>query len=126
MSENTPQLNCRTVTMVDCGDWDAFVMEVYGRPYDYQQQDGCRSRGVMSFIASTGDIFWGYDDATPEELMGNEYNMGVSLKSWLTADPTDRSIKWDRHFYPEIEELAQDLCKRGLLPAGRYTMNIDW
>lgn len=120
-----PQLSCRVTRVIEDGDWDCFVTEVYGRPYCYQQQDGCRDRGVMRFTASADGRTWGFDDATPEELDARD-GMGVSLKSWLAADGKDSSIPWDRNFYPELEEVAQDLCKRGLVPPGSYTLNIDW
>lgn len=122
----TPSLRCRVITMIESIAWNEFITAVYGRRYDYQQQDGCRSRGTVDFTASTEGKIWGFDDATPEELMEHRYNMGVSLKSWLGTDPKDLTIDWECHFYPSLDELAQDLCKRGLLPAGSYTLNIDW
>ena len=35
--------------VIDDTDWDDFVKSVYKRPYKFQQQDGCKSRGIYSF-----------------------------------------------------------------------------
>ena len=120
-----PPLRCRVITMIDCGEWDTFITAVYGRRYDYQQQDGCRGRGTVEFDASpdTNVSLWDYADATPDEF--NYRTMGVSLKSWLAAAP-NAPVDWHCNFYPSLDVLAKDLCQRGLLPPGRYGMDIDW
>ena len=32
--------------MVDVSDWDDLVEKTYGRTYSFQQQDGCKDRGI--------------------------------------------------------------------------------
>jgi len=129
----------RTVKMIDCSDWDALVEETYGRTYCFQQQDGCKSRGVEDIIATldTSDV-WDYEvDSVPEVVNGDE--MGVSFAAWLARDPKQKldsgdewdrqhglGLWWNRNFYPTAESVAHDLCKRGLLEEGEYKINIDW
>jgi hypothetical protein len=62
--------------------------------------------------------------------------MGVSFAAWLARDPkqplADRNedwaveMWWHRNFYPDVGMIANDLHARGLLPAGEYSINIDW
>jgi hypothetical protein len=33
---------------------------------------------------------------------------------------------WDRNFYPNVQMVANDLHKKGLLEAGEYSIRIDW
>ena len=62
--------------------------------------------------------------------------MGVNFKSWLKRDPKKKvgidgstcsiGLFWDRNFYPDIHEVANDLHKKGLIEAGDYVIDIDW
>lgn len=122
------------IKMIEVSDWDQLVIDTYGRTYSFQQQSGCKDRGVFKFTVPTD----GYDyenDTIPEEINGEE--MGVSFKAWLTRDPKiwygktsdpDYYVDmfWERNFYPSIEILTNDLYDKGLLPAGEYAINIDW
>ena len=40
-------LKINTVKMIPLIEWNRFVSEVYGRPYHFQQQDGCISQGTF-------------------------------------------------------------------------------
>ena len=40
-------MDIRNTKTVAVSDWDELVRETYGRPYSFQQQDGCKSRGVF-------------------------------------------------------------------------------
>lgn len=127
----------KQVTMIDVSDWDSLVEETYGRPYNFQQQDGCKDRGTEEITVPCSHP-WDYEnDSIPEKVNGNE--MGVSFKAWLERDPNqplssvdewDRkhglSLFWERNFYPSVEMVANDLYQKGLLPAVGYTINIDW
>lgn len=119
--------------VIEVSDWDKVVKDTYGRPYSFQQQDGCKDRGTFEFTVPNR----AYDfrnDTVPEEVNCDE--MGVSFSAWLKRDPklplvdndSDFSLKlwWERNFYPEFQMVANDLHSRGLLEAGDYTINIDW
>lgn len=116
-------------------EWDALVEKTYGRPYSFQQQDGCKSRGVFRFSVP-GDAEDFERNSVPEMVNGEE--MGVSFKAWLARDPKQKLPKpdeqepyclhlfWERNFYPSFQMVANDLHAKGLLEAGDYTIDIDW
>lgn len=119
-------LKFEKVNMVDVGDWNALVEETYGKTYDFQQQDGCKDRGLDYFTVPLQYVPDDYEnDTIPYEINGEE--MGVSFKAWLSTNPnTYEDIFWERNFYPALEILADDLYQKGLIPEGEYTINIDW
>lgn len=126
-------MKIRTEKVIDVNDWDNLVIETYGRPYSFQQQDGCKSRGVvhLSVPAEADD----YERESVPEIV-NHPRMGVSFAAWLKRDPkaplagdeTNHSLIlwWDRNFYPDVQMIVNDLHAKGLLEAGDYTINIDW
>jgi hypothetical protein len=128
------KLDYETVRLVKLHDWDELVQETYGRPYKFQQQDGCKDRGT--FALTVPDRLRDYEnDSVPEVVNGSE--MGVSLKGWLARDPKQPfadgatsefglGLWWHRNFYPHIQAVANDLHAKGLLEAGDYLINIDW
>lgn len=140
-------LQIKTVKMIDEIDWSRFVSEVYGRPYKFQQQDGCKSRGVFHLYVPSWDDTDALEEYLPDEVpeIVNGEEMGVKFKKWLERDPeqtfavekTDWNpegvsnkfhleLWWYRNFYPNIHAVAEDLVKKGLLEEGEYFINIDW
>jgi hypothetical protein len=126
----------RQETVVEVSEWDRLVSNTYGRPYSFQQQDGCRDRGMFRF--KVPEEAEDYENSTvPEEV--NHDEKGVSFSAWLERDPAqhlsaddsgdqDWCIKmwWHRNFYPDIQMIANDLHAKGLLESGAYTIDIDW
>lgn len=126
----------KQVTVVDCDEWDRLVEATYGRHYVFQQQDGCKNRGVRYLtIPDTAEDY--ENDEVPEIVNGDE--MGVSFKAWLERDPAQKlntekewdreyglELFWQRNFYPDIQMVANDLHARGLIEAGNYMIDIDW
>lgn len=119
--------------IVEVQDWDSFVMKNYHKPYSFQQQDGCKERGIYTLEIPSKYAEDFENDEIPFEINGDE--MGVSLKSWINTNPvkgtpftstSDINLFWERNFYPNIEMIANDLYSKGLLEAGNYTINIDW
>jgi hypothetical protein len=126
-------LNVQNKKVVDVSDWDRLVEQVYGRPYNFQQQDGCKSRGTHNLGVPTG--YTRIDDNINEDGYDEEGYDNPSLKFWLSKDPKEypahedkrwREMYWERDFYPDIDEIAEDLYRRGLLEAGEYLIDIDW
>lgn len=133
-------MKIRTEQVVDVQEWDALVSETYGKVYSFQQQNGCKSRGVEYLTVPSDD----YDDDMHEEIpeIVNGPEMGVKFAKWLERDPKqplkdDDDVEgrgdqwvidlwWKRNFYPCLGTVANDLHKRGLLEAGEYIINIDW
>lgn len=119
----------RKVIRVD--DFNRFVERTYGRPYNFQQQDGCKPRGTFRF--KVPDIADDYENETISNGIDSE-DMGVSFKAWLERDPKEckgfarhyLDMFWERNFYPEFQMVANDLYNKGLLEAGEYYIEIDW
>lgn len=123
----------KTKQVIEVSDWDDLVTKTYGRPYSFQQQDGCQSRGTCDITVPDGACDY-ENDTVPEEINGED--MGVSFAAWLArdtgewnGDPDDAGsldLFWERNFYPELQMVANDLHSKGLLPEGDYTIDIDW
>lgn len=124
--------------VIDVDEWDRIVSEVYGRPYNFEQQGGCKSRGNFDFKVPSCHTSYDYEnDAVPENV--NDEKMGVSFKAWLERDPKQKlntddewdrenglPLWWERNFYPDASMIIEDLHKKGYLKEGEYTINIDW
>lgn len=128
------RVNIRDMKVIDSMDLDQLVRDTYGRPYNFQQQDGCQDRGYRRATVPEPDPL-DFDQKTIPEVI-NEGDMGVSFAAWLARDPEapvgDRSddlaleLFWERNFYPSQAMVLNDLHARGLLPAGEYMITIDW
>jgi len=122
--------------IIDDGDWDELVQSTYNRPYCFQQQGGCQERRNHHITISNSDDY--EDEMLPESIpeVINGEEMGVRFSSWLARDPKEWNGKeedrlyldlfWERNFYPDIDMVANDLCKKGLIEPGEYIINIDW
>ncbi len=129
-------LNVRTEQVIDVDDWDQLVVETYGKPYSFQQQDGCKERQRVRITIP--DIAYDYENNTIPEVINGE-GMGVSFRSWMERNPKQKldtknswdrehglSLWWERNFYPDVQMVANDLYEKGLVEAGVYTIDIDW
>lgn len=128
-------MKIRTENVIEVSDWDKIVTATYGRPYSFQQQDGCQMRGRFNIVipAEAEDF---ENDTVPENV--NDEEMGVSFAAWLARDPqqllspSDQQNSWSlglwwaRNFYPDMQMVANGLHSKGLIKAGKYSINIDW
>lgn len=131
-------IKIKNVKMIDVNDWDKLVSETYGRPYNFQQQEGCRERGIFNISIPSKYAEEEEEDMNndiPEIEVNSEDFMGIKFEKWLERDPKasvngkdDYMIKifWNRNFYPNIYTVANDLYKKGLIEAGEYSIKIDW
>ena len=133
-----PKIKTETVQIINLQEFNRVVSATYGRPYDFQQQDGCRERGHHKVTVPTE----GYDyenDTLPytykSRLFGLVINnaisstreMGVSFAAWLARKPdVDRTLWWDRNFYPHLDMILNDLHGKGIIDEGEYMIAIDW
>lgn len=129
-------IRTRTEQIIDVSDWDQLVIDAYGKYYSFQQQDGCKSRQhVRITIPDEADDY--NNDTVPEIV--NHSRRGVSFAAWLARDPNQKipvkksdfgndftDMWWERNFYPDVQMIANDLCSKGLIEAGEYTIDIDW
>ena len=134
------KLKVEVTKMIDESDWSDFVTQTYGRPYRFQQQDGCKERGTYHLTVPDKFDYDKYgSDTIPETTSTNK--MQVKFKAWIDRNPSqilkDKEgqlgsepwyieLWWERNFYPAIESVANDLHSKGLLEAGEYVINIDW
>lgn len=67
---------------------------------------------------------------TKEELENCNYyrNDSDSVEEELEYKQSKSNITlfWQRSFYPNLQTVANDLHKRGLIEAGDYSIKIDW
>lgn len=127
-------LKYTTKKIIDCYDLDELVKETYGRPFHFQQQDGCMSRGNVRISVPSED-HWDYENDTVPEVV-NHHERGVSFKAWLARDPKqplegqeydhELSLWWDRNFYPSLDMVLDDLYEKCLIEEGEYIIEIDW
>lgn len=123
----------KTEKIISLQDWDELVQKTYGRIYSFQQQDGCKDRGMFRFSVPNSETFDFENNSIVEQVNGPE--MGVSFKSWLERDPKRKipnqkydwklDLFWQRNFYPEFQMVANDLCAKGFIEPGNYIIEID-
>lgn len=130
-------IKVQTKKVIDCFDWDKLVQETYNKPYCFQQQEGCQSRGNVRIAIPDEDY---YNEDLPENIPFkiNGGEMGVKFQTWLNTSEEDINSKhpesykgqnilfWHRNFYPSLQIIANDLHKKGLIETGDYTIEIDW
>lgn len=124
----------KNVIMFEVDEWDNLVSSTYGKVYNFQQQDGCKDRGIYYFTVPFADCYVeNYErEEIPEEINGEI--RGVSFKAWLNKDIKDFNFNEDydkvlfleRNFYPDISMIIKDLENKGILKKGEYIINIDW
>lgn len=123
----------REVKIIEVQDFDKLVGKTYNKPYQFQQQDGCKERQLVDIKVPEPHPNDYKNDTLPEIV--NHDDMGVSFKAWLERDPSkllpDRNqlstdLWWCRNFYPDVSMIINDLHEKGLLEAGEYKINIDW
>ena len=129
------KLKIKTCKIIDVHDWNDFIKDIYGLPYNFQQQDGCKDRGIEVITVpieySQDDDDEMHDDI-PLQINGDI--RGIKFEVWKNSNPNDFKFKYDwepklfydRNFYPHINMITNDLYKRGLLEAGEYIIHIDW
>lgn len=125
----------KTTKVISVQDWDALVRETFGRPYRFQQQDGCKERQRVHI--ETPSEFTEDNEMNDEipEIVNGEV-MGIKFEKWLERDPSQPIVNqaynwqlglfWERNFYPDIYTIANDLHSKGLIDAGEYEIDIDW
>ena len=53
-------LKFKTKKVIDCSDWDKLVTNTYNKPYCFQQQDGCQSRGLVNITIPDDNKYEAY------------------------------------------------------------------
>lgn len=128
------KMKIKTEKIIEVDDWDELVRNTYKRPYNFQQQDGCKERRLETLNVPIEFDDSDFPETVPEEV--NHPEMGVRFSSWLARDPKTliaegkeewlTKLWWERNFYPDVQMIANDLHAKGLLEAGKYLIKIDW
>jgi hypothetical protein len=129
------KLKIQDVKFVELDDWNRLVVETYGRRYNFQQQNGCKPRGIERITVPDYSNDW--EDELHSSIENNpDVEIGFKFDVWLKRDPKqpipnqadtwELDLFWKRNFYPHINSVANDLFRRGLIDAGNYVINIDW
>jgi hypothetical protein len=63
-----------------------------------------------------------------EELKKCNYYWGETEEDEIEwkKDESHINLFWERNFYPDLQMVANDLHKKGLIEAGDYIIDIDW
>lgn len=131
-------MNIKTIKIIDVQEWDSLVISTYEKPYSFQQQDGCRDRGLVEISVPEEFDESDLPHTIPETLDSDE--MCVKFSSWLLRNPStplhyhlgslnpmfSTTLWWHRNFYPDVQMIANDLHAKGLLEVGKYYININW
>lgn len=135
---NIQQYKIKNKKVFDIAEWNELIIQTYGRPYDFGEQEGGRDRGVFELtVPSTYDDDYENDKVSEEDGADEDPDeRGVSFKAWLERDPTQKvsgrtrkfelEMWWHRQFYPSINTVAFDLYQKGILEPGDYLISINW
>lgn len=79
----------KDVKMVDVRDWDKLVSETYGKIYKFQQQEGCRERGIVNLNIPDDESDEEEMNDKIAEVINHDSEMGVKFNVWLKRDPKE-------------------------------------
>lgn len=73
--------------LIEVSDWNKLIQETYGKAYSFQQQDGCKPRGIETI--QIPDELWGEDELEESipEVINGEKRIGIKFDAWLKRDP---------------------------------------
>lgn len=87
-------MKIRTKNVIEVSDWDKVVTATYGRPYNFQQQDGCQDRGRFNIVipAEAEDF---EKDIVPENVNDEEMeNLIKALQILLKYGNPTNVLTW--------------------------------
>jgi hypothetical protein len=128
------ELKISTLQIIDVNDWDDFIEKTYGKIYSFQQQGGCKDRGIYRFSVGNYEIDEDYGHDEIPEVINGDIRV-VKFNKWLERDVKETiggksgvyiELFWHRSFYPDFDVLVDDLYKRGLINKGSYAIKVDW
>lgn len=101
------------------------IRETYRRPYQLQQQGDMMGQNEMLRVTvpqEPDDL----DLPSLEEWSARDVNDQPEGQDDWEQYPWVRDLWWEREFYPDYQEVLNDLHARGLLPAGDYVIHVWW
>lgn len=106
------QIKFNTKRIISEQDWNNLVKTIYGRPYHFQQQNGCMERQMFDISIPSKyaeDEEEEMHNYIPEIINGKEL-MGVKFSVWLARDPnaplnpSDEELKECNYYWGKSEE----------------------
>ena len=88
--------------IINSFDLDDLIRETYGKPYCFQQQDGCKNRGIEYITVPVINPYDFKNDSSSFKINGDE--MGVSFDTWLKT-----TVKEVNKLHPEEYSGQNDL-----------------
>ncbi len=142
-------LKIETWQVIHETEFSKLVEETYGRPYQLQQQEPMMGQNeVRHVVVPSTNTFNGQNDPTFEQWLKRSVNEPVpdpTGEMWEkfyaenpdqgTYTPRDdarlpggltHELWWTRDFYPPLEEVLNDLHRRGLIAEGEYHIEAWW
>lgn len=116
------------ITLIHESQFSAMVAEVYGRPYQLQQQQPMGQDTVTQ-------------PYSVPEFEGRDTEYNVSFAEWSTRDPDlgpdgqlwsgtmpqlDKELWWHRQYFCDPQMILNDLHAKSLIPAGTYRIHVWW
>lgn len=101
----------KNIKLIEVNDWDKLVEKTYGKPYNFQQQNGCQGRGIVKLTVPDKWAKCEDDemyDSIPEVINGDK--MGVKFQVWLDRDPklplnpTDEELKNNGYYWGKTKD----------------------
>jgi len=120
--------NKKTIFEFDFRDFDQYVQDEYGRPYDVTSSnlyDGYANDSYHKYSVDGDPEWWNADEARS------------TIEKWLLTPVPDTSEYLDPHqarmaamrftaISPPVAHMLWDLCRQGKIEAGEYLMNVSW
>jgi hypothetical protein len=112
-------LKAKTEQLIWNSDLDAFIEKHYGRPWSMQQNGMFGQMELVPFEV-------GFE---PD----NKYSIEsvARVQAWLESPIPEIPGRLDQPGVAEsvdiyTDDILRDLCRRGLLPEGEYTIHVWW
>lgn len=105
-------MEIKTKKFIDVSDWDNLVQKTYDKIYSFQQQDGCKPRGIHHIEVPMKNPY-DYENDTIPEIFNSGEHYGVSFKAWLARDPeavlnpTDEQLNNSNYYWGKTEKDAK-------------------
>lgn len=142
-------IKVETWKVINESEFNEVVSKTYGRPYHLQQQGDMLGNDTTHRIEVSKD---GSEGCSGGSVSLNEW-LAVDPEThkfpdprWETTGkhlPDDHPSKkfypeflepgtsyydmhWERDFYPDMDELLDDLLEKGLIEEGTYQINVSW
>ena len=62
-------MKVETKKVISVQEWNKIVVKTYGRPYNFQQQDGCQDRGLVRITVPDEETYDFENVSIPEKLI---------------------------------------------------------